>query len=72
MQKTPLDRGRDRGYNKIKLNRLDRGARFISTSGENRQKAGRKGDIAEVSGECLMPGWLGRREIRGGLSQEFL
>ena len=72
MQKTPLDRGRDRGYNKTKLNRLDRGARFISTSGENRQKAGRKGDIAEASGECLLPGWLGRREIRGGLSQEFL
>lgn len=40
----------------IKLNRLDRGARFISTVRQGQAAAGdRKGSIAEVFWDCLSP-----------------
>ena len=51
-------------YNAVKIESLDRGAVFISTSRKARAAGEGKGATAEVLGRCLLSGcWVGREHL---------
>ena len=51
-------------YNAVKIESLDRGAVFISTSRKDRAAGEGKGATAEVLGRCLLSGcWVGREHL---------